>query len=129
MKEKAIETQIKSFLRYHGAWAQKVHSGAIMKSYTRKTGFYKGMSQMYRVKLADEGTPDLLACVKGKFLAIEVKNSPKEVLAWKRSAETDRRSAAQHFQQDSIREAGGFTLVVSSVDELEEDLRELNLIS
>lgn len=123
MKEKAVETQIKSYIRMLGGYVVKVQSGALMKSYKRKSG----LSQAYRIQLADEGTPDLLACIHGKFIAIEVKKDEKEIEKWERTKDTDRRSAAQHNQQEAIRYSGGVTLVVCSVEQLEADLRELGL--
>lgn len=123
MKEKVIETQIKSYIRMIGGYVTKVHSGALMKSYKRKNG----TSQAYKIKLADEGTPDLIACIHGKFIAIEVKKDQKEVDKWERTKDVDRRSAVQHMQQEAIRYSGGVTLTVCSVEDLEADLRELGL--
>lgn len=123
MKEKAVETQIKSYIRMLGGYVVKVHSGALMKSYKRKSG----LTQAYRIQLADEGTPDLIACIHGKFIAIEVKRDQKEIEKWERTKDVDRRSAAQHNQQEAIRYSGGVTLVVCSVEQLEADLRELGL--
>lgn len=128
MKEKAIETQIKNFFRYHGGWIQKVHSGLMKKSYAYRKGKRKGMERSHWMHLADQGTPDLIGCLSGKFIAIEVKKDMKEIAKWEKTAKTDRRSAAQHAQQRRIREAGGVTLVVASVEEVENDLRFLSLI-
>lgn len=122
MKEKAIENQILIWLRYNGFYAQKVQSGALMKSYTSKQG-----TKHYRINLADEGTPDILACIRGKFVGIEIKKDLKEIQKWEK--ELDQRSRAQHHQQSLIRESGGITLVVCSVEDLETDLKTLNLFS
>lgn len=123
MKEKAVETQIKSYIRMIGGYVVKVQSGALMKTYKRKNG----LSQAYRIQLAAEGTPDLIACIHGKFIAIEVKRDQKEIDKWERTKDVDRRSAAQHNQQEAIRYSGGVTLIVCSVEDLEADLRELGL--
>lgn len=128
MSEKVIETQIIAFIRYNGGWVQKVQSGMMKKAYAYRTGDRQGMERSHWIHLADQGTPDLLACISGKFVAIEVKKDAKEMEKWEKSAETDKRSAAQHVQQEKIREAGGITLVVCSVEEVEADLRELKLL-
>lgn len=125
MKEKIIETQIIAFLRYQGAWVTKIQAGGMAKAYTnRKTGEIT----VHRIHLAQRGVPDLLTCIAGKFIAIEVKKDAKEIEKWEKAKDTDTRSAAQHAQQGLIREAGGVTLIVCSVEEVETDLRELGLI-
>ena len=128
MKEKPIETQIKTWLRRNGAWVQKVHSGAMRKVYTRRRGVNAGFSREHWVKLADSGTPDLLACINGYFVAIEVKKDAKEIETWKRKAETDRRSIVQHAQHHAIKAAGGRVIVVCSVEGLQKALEELEIL-
>lgn len=125
-EEKNIETQIKVYLRSCGFWVTKVQAGMMKKSYTSRGD--RTATREHWVHLADQGTPDLLACIKGRFVGIEVKKDEKEIERWKRTAETDRRSAAQHAQQQAIRDAGGITLVVCSVDDLIADLKELQLL-
>jgi len=128
-KEKLIETAIMQFVRYSGGWCQKINSGSMMAGYTRKgrgggaTGF-----RQYKVKLADAGTPDLICCIRGKFVSIEVKKDNEEIEKWRKTAETDLRSSRQHAQQDLIRQAGGFTLIACSVEQVEQGLKKLNLI-
>lgn len=129
MKEKSIETQIKNSLRAAGFWVTKVQSGMMKKSYGYRKGIRQGATREHWIHLADEGTPDLLACIGGRFVGIEVKKDQKEIEKWKRTVETDRRSASQHRQQQDIRRAGGFTLVVCSVEEVFSDLYELGLIT
>lgn len=124
MKEKPIETQILYFLRSLGGYFVKVHSGAMFASYTRKSGIAK----RYKVKLADEGTNDLIGAIKGVPITIEVKKDLKEIQKWERQKETDRRSAAQHYHQDQAHEAGFVTLVACSVEMVEEDLKKLKII-
>lgn len=129
MKEKPIETAIMQFIRYSGGWCQKVQSGAMLAGYTRKgRGATPAGFRQYKVKLADEGTPDILACIGGRFVAIEVKKDAKEIEKWQRDRETDQRSIVQHAQQDRIRQAGGITIVACSVDEVQRDFAELGLI-
>lgn len=49
---------------------------------------------------SESGTPDILACINGYFLAIEVK------------AQTGKASELQLYKIDEIRKAGGFGYVV-----------------
>lgn len=51
--EKAYETKIKGFLKKHGVYCVKYFGCAFSQA----------------------GTPDLLTCINGKFVAIEVKSS------------------------------------------------------
>lgn len=60
------------------------------------------------------GVPDLLVCIDGKLLGLEVKHQkPGE----SREHAEGRVSPQQHFQMDAIRRAGGTAAVVMSVDE------------
>lgn len=103
-----------------GGYAQKVQSGAMMKSYPSKNGSTK----MYKVTLADAGTPDVLACFNGVFLGIEVKKDAKEVEKWYK--QKDERSQRQMEQALLIGKAGGYALVVSSLDEFISDWEDVS---
>lgn len=108
-----------------GCWVTKIQAGGLAKAYTnRKTGAVK----VHRIHLAQRGVPDLLACIAGKFVAIEVKKDAKEIAKWERTAKTDPRSIAQHEQQEAILKTGGVVLVVASVEDVEKDLHELGLL-
>ena len=48
------------------------------------------------------GTPDILACIRGTFVAIELKSTEDSVIA-----------ALQVFNLDSIKKAGGISLVIT----------------
>lgn len=61
------------------------------------------------------GVPDLLCCIDGRFLALEVK-SPLG---------TGRLGPRQREELEAIRQAGGVVAVVSNWEELEEVLKEL----
>ena len=76
--EKVFENQIKKYLRERGAYCVK----------------YFGCNY------SESGTPDILACVNGYFLAIEVK------------AANGKASELQLLKINNIREAGGFAYVV-----------------
>lgn len=77
-QEKQFENKIKRYLKERGAYRVKYHGN-----------YY-----------SENGTPDILACVNGYFLAIEVK------------AQNGTPSALQLVKINDIREAGGFAYVV-----------------
>ena len=75
------------------------------KTFENKIKKYLKDKDCYRVKyhgnyFSENGTPDILACVNGYFLAIEVK------------AQTGTPSELQLAKIDAIRKAGGFSYVV-----------------
>ena len=76
--EKMFENKIKKYLKDHGCYCVK----------------YFGCNY------STSGTPDILACVNGYFLAIEVK------------APEGKPSELQLVKIDEIRKAGGFAYVV-----------------
>ena len=76
--EKSFENKIKRYLKDKGCYRVKYH------------GNY----------FSENGTPDVLVCIKGYFLAIEVK------------AQTGKASELQLVKVDAIRKAGGFAYVV-----------------
>lgn len=76
--EKLFENKIKKFLKDNGCWFVKYFANRNTRS----------------------GVPDLLACVNGYFVAIEVKGpagKPSELQIWNR---------------DKIREVGGIAIVL-----------------
>lgn len=60
------------------------------------------------------GIPDLLICLDGRFLALEIKASSGK----------GRLGPHQKLELEAIRQAGGKAAVVASFEELEEVLRE-----
>ena len=86
--EKNFENRIKKFLKDNGWWHVKFFANAFTKS----------------------GIPDILACVNGRFVAIEVK------------AEDGRPSPLQLHNIDEINKCGGVAVIVkpSQFDELKE---------
>ncbi len=76
--EKAFETEIKRFLDSHKIWHVKYFANRNTKA----------------------GIPDILACVNGYFVGIEVK------------AQKGSPSALQMYNVRKIRESGGFAVVV-----------------
>lgn len=94
VKESRIEANIQSYLDSIGAYHIKNH-GSI---YSRA------------------GTPDITACVNGRFIGIEVKR-PDGVV-----------SALQAAHIELIRKAGGIAFVSRSVEETKENLKEFGVI-
>lgn len=85
MKEKSIENKIKIYLKSIGAYYVKY--------------FGNSFSQV--------GVPDILACYKGHFIGIEVKN------------EKGKTSPLQDYNLEEIKKAGGYSLVARSVEDVE----------
>lgn len=92
-QEKQLETKIKKFLEGEGAYFVKYFGCAFTRA----------------------GVPDLLVCVRGHFVAIEVK------------AENGKLSELQKYNLEHIRKAGGIALTVkpSDFDSLKQCIREL----
>ena len=93
--EKRIENQIKSYLDSLNAYYLKVHGS------------------MYQ----PAGTPDILACVNGRFIAIEVKREKGGVV-----------SELQKSKIRKINSAGGIAFVARNVDEVSTMLKHENVI-
>lgn len=77
--EKVFENKIKKYLKDHGAYFLKYWAGA---------------------QFTKSGVPDILACVNGYFVGIEVK------------AQNGKPSELQLYNIQQIRKAGGFAYVV-----------------
>jgi len=128
MSEKQIEKAIIDYIFLIGGWATKVQSGAVIKK--SKQG------KPYKITLATAGTPDILACVNGKFVGIEVKKNQEEVEKWQRYPlgkrgkvlRPDGRTSSQKEQARQINNADGVFILCSSVDEVERDLKTLGII-
>lgn len=84
--EKTFENKIKAWLKDHGCYFVKFFANRMTKT----------------------GVPDILACVNGRFVGIEVK------------AQNGRPSELQKYNIKKIREAGGLAFIVypSGWDEL-----------
>ncbi len=76
--EKTFENKVKRFIEAQGGWQTKFFANSFTKS----------------------GIPDILACIDGYFVAIEVK------------AQNGHPSALQLHNCSKIREAGGFAFVL-----------------
>lgn len=93
--EKKVETQIKNYLDSLGAYYLKVHGS------------------MYQ----PAGTPDILACVNGRFVAIEVKRPSG-----------GRVSALQKSKLKQIEAAGGVAIVARSVEDVSAVFRKRDVV-
>lgn len=79
MKEKPFELKVREYIRSLGGWEYKVWAGGVY---------------------AKAGIPDILACIDGLFIAIEVKS------------DRGKPSALQLRNIRVIREAGGYARVL-----------------
>ncbi|MGO2084168.1 VRR-NUC domain-containing protein [Vagococcus sp.] len=95
MTEKNIENKIKKYLDSIGAYYLKVHGS------------------MYQ----PAGTPDILACVNGRFIGIEVKREKGGVV-----------SELQKSKIRQIKNTGGIAFVARSVEEVSTMLKHENVI-
>lgn len=84
MREKNIENKIKNYLKSIGAYYFKHHGN----------------------QFSQVGVPDIIACYKGKFIAIEVKN------------EAGKTSPLQDVNLKMINNAGGIGIVARSVEDV-----------
>lgn len=92
--EKTFENKIKKFIEGQGGWQVKFFANSFTKN----------------------GIPDILACVNGYFLAVEVK------------AQNGHPSELQLHHCNEIRKAGGFAYVVypSGFEKLKSIIDDLN---
>nr|DAK78518.1 MAG TPA: Nuclease [Caudoviricetes sp.] len=95
LKEKAVENKIKKWLKDRNYWFFKVHGSIFQPA----------------------GIPDVLACIDGKFVAIEVKRTKGGVV-----------SPLQKAQIAKIKENGGIAGVATSMEEFLEILKEGKLL-
>lgn len=84
MREKNIENKIKSYLKSKGAYYFKHHGN----------------------QFSQVGVPDIIACYKGRFIGIEVKN------------ETGKTSPLQDVNLKMINDAGGIGIVARCVEDV-----------
>lgn len=95
LPEKKVETDIKKYLDHIGAYHVKIHGSAFMPA----------------------GTPDILACVKGVFVGIEVKK-PKG----------GKVSDLQKLKIKQIEQAGGIGIVANDVLVVQERFEREHLV-
>lgn len=131
MTEKQIENAILQYLEVMGWWCTKVQSGKLFVG-----GEHSGGKNRMVNLGGKPGTPDVLACIKGKFVAIEVKKDEKTARKWLKydisktpyDKGFDKRVSAQRMHRENILSNGGIHLITFSVEDLESDLRTLGLL-
>lgn len=82
-----------------------------IKKYLKNIGAY--VVKYHGETYSTAGVPDLIVCYKGRFIALEVKNE---------KGKTTKLQDA-HLQQ--IKEAGGISAVVRSVEEVENEIKKI----
>lgn len=95
MLEKQVENKIKKWLEQTNHWYFKVHGGAFQKT----------------------GVPDIIACINGKFVAIEVKRSDGGIV-----------SKLQKAQIQKIKDSGGLVGVAHNIEEFWQILKDGGLL-
>lgn len=91
MKEQAVQKKIIKYLESLGAWTVKT------------------------ITTNKRGTPDVLACLDGRFIAIEVKAPGKMSTV----------SELQQFQLDKIAATGGIAIAADDLEKVKEILRKV----
>lgn len=123
MKEKTLESAIKKWLELRGYYVKKINSGAAQKNYNGK---------QYWIRLGEEGSPDLICCIGGLFVGIEVKKDKQELERWERqwqryeqtmiAVKSSRRSIAQHLERGRLLKAGGVHLACADFEGLQRQI-------
>lgn len=90
MKEQDVQKKIIKYLESLGAWTVKT------------------------ITTNKRGTPDIITCLNGKFVAIEVKAPGKMSTV----------SEIQQFQLDKITEAGGIAIASDNLEKVKEILSQ-----
>lgn len=91
-RETDISHAVLRWLRsYHGSWAIKIHGERMQAR-----------------------TVDIHACVRGRFVAIELKVDPDE-----------EPSRMQQYDLEQVRKAGGVAFVATSVEDVRREVRRI----
>ena len=91
MREKQIENQIKQYLKSKDIWYFKTWGGGYQTA----------------------GIPDIIACYKGRFMAIEVKN------------EIGKTTALQELNLKHIQQCQGISIVARSLDDVKKVIENI----
>lgn len=102
-KEQDIVNSIIQYIQLLGGVATRINSGMrFVEGANGKTHAFKG---------APAGTSDIIACMGGKYWAIECKR------------EGERQSAVQQAFLDSVQDAGGTAIIAYSIDDVTGELQ------
>ena len=99
--EHDLQTRIIQIITDRGGVATRVNSGGAI---SKRGG---------RIKLAEAGTSDIIACYRGQYLAIEVKWGNEQL------------STKQVLFRDKVARAGGFCYLIRDTNRLDEALSEI----
>ena len=114
VSEKDVQTSIVNVLTMRGALAMRVNSGAMAGEHTNKHGRTKKRIVRFITWFASghpptsSGVSDVLACYRGRFVAIEVKAPGKKKNA----------TVNQKAYIDAVLQAEGIGIVADCVDDV-----------
>jgi len=107
LKENKIQKQIIDGLKLLG-----------IVVFRRNAGQFQAPSG-YWLKAGNKGDPDILACHKGRFIAIEVKRSEEDIKRWfKNSKKIGSYEYKQKECLEQIDNAGGISIITHSLDDV-----------
>lgn len=134
MKESPLQSAIIKYLDLRGHYPKRLQSGALPKIVRTKYGWKK-----YFIKLGDPGTPDILCCVGGLFVAIEVKRDEKELKHWHGQWERFQKSRilvksaarciAQHGDMARVLQANGIHIACADLETLQREILKIERIA
>ncbi len=106
LSESQIQKQILDYLKLKKYFMHRQNTGASVIPYTDKYGREKKRF----VRYGTPGQPDIVGCINGRYVGIEVKAHGKY------------QSPEQKAFQASLQEAGGLYILARSVDDVMEGL-------
>lgn len=108
--EGAVKKAVLEYLVLRGAYALRINVAPVFGSYTSKK---TGKTKRWAIQAVPRGTPDIIGCYRGKFIAVECKAT---------TAPTD----AQRETAKIITDRGGWFAFACSTAEVEELLNRID---